>query len=152
MLRMNPAIKPMRSVSIVVVDDLQVDRHLEGSRAVLDLKRDAHLRIWPAAPDRFDARHSNLELAHRFVFPPTGPLERTAPLEIYRNPRRVGIQARSSRLWRVGVVLVVVQEAGNLPLDLRKRRHGLCAPCALSVEQGRKSSRDGVEKGAHEAT
>jgi hypothetical protein len=42
---------------------------LEADRPASDVKRDADLRIRPAAPGGFDPRHFDLKLAYRFASP-----------------------------------------------------------------------------------
>ena len=53
--------------SIVVVADVQKDRHAKINRPAVDLKRDANLRIRLAATGPLDACHLDLEFAHRFI-------------------------------------------------------------------------------------
>src|ERR1700722_13797617 len=53
--------------SIVVVADAQAHRHLETERPAIDRKRDADLRIRPAALGRLDACHLDREFAHQFI-------------------------------------------------------------------------------------
>jgi hypothetical protein len=83
----------LNHLSIVVVADLQMDRHLEPDRPVSDLKRDADLRIRPVARGGFDARHFDLELAHRLVLLAAldpSPVRRLARWTTYADSRLVG--------------------------------------------------------------
>ena len=57
----------LNHLRIVVVADLQVNRHLEPDRPASDVERDADLRIRPSVPGGFDPSHFDLELAHRFA-------------------------------------------------------------------------------------
>ena len=53
--------------SIVVVADVQTNRHLKMNRPAIDLERDANLRIGVAATGCLDACHLDLVFAHRFI-------------------------------------------------------------------------------------
>src|ERR1700760_2581262 len=77
-----------------------MDRHLEPHRPVPDLERDADLRIRPMARGRFDARHFDLELAHRLVLAVAvdpSPARRSARWASYANSRPLGSGARIRR-------------------------------------------------------
>jgi len=52
--------------SVVVIAAVQTDRYWKIDGPALDLKRDADLRIGTAT-GRLDARHLDLEFAHRLI-------------------------------------------------------------------------------------